>query len=73
MLFENVNALCKKHGTALYKLEKELGFGNGALYKWAEQTPSVDRVKAVADYFGVTVDALLADDASASDRDGGRG
>ena len=62
MLFENVNALCKKHGTALYKLEKELGFGNGSLYKWAEQTPSVDRVKAVADYFGVTVDELLSDE-----------
>lgn len=62
MLIDNVQSLCKKNGIALYKLEKELGFGNGSLYKWNEQSPSVERVKLVADYFGVTVDELLKED-----------
>ena len=43
------------------KLESELGFGNCTIVKWEHSSPSVDRLKKVADYFGVTVDRLLAE------------
>jgi len=62
LLLENVRTLCEKHGTNFHQLEKAVGFGNGTVSKWAVQTPSVERVKAVADYFGVTVDDLLKED-----------
>ena len=40
-------------------LEKTLGFGNGTIKKWGESSPSVDKLKKVADYFGVSVDYFL--------------
>lgn len=41
------------------KLEKELEFGNGAIYRWDKNTPSIDKVLKVAKYFEVSVDSLL--------------
>lgn len=73
MIYTNISNLCKKRGISIAKLEKEMGFGNATVRGWANSSPTVEKLKAVADYFGVTVDALLADDAKASDRDGGRG
>ena len=73
MIYTNIYNLCKKRGISIAKLEKEMGFGNATVRGWANSSPTVEKLKAVADYFGVTVDALLADDAGASDRDGGRG
>ena len=43
------------------KLEKAVGLGNGVIGKWQNSSPRVDSVKLVADFFGVTVDDLLAD------------
>ena len=47
------------NGTTLKQLEKELGFSNGSISKWGSSSPSVDKVKMVADYFSVTTDFLL--------------
>jgi len=62
LLYENINRLCKEHGVTRAKLERDTGLYNGAIDKWQKVTPSVERVKAVADYFGVTVDDLLKED-----------
>ena len=59
MLLQNVRKLCQARGITLYRLEHDLGFGNGTVRKWEWITPRVDRVKQVADYFGVTVDFLM--------------
>lgn len=59
MIYENVKALCDKNGTTVYALTKALGFGYGTISRWRTSSPSADKLKAVADYFGVTVDALL--------------
>lgn len=61
MLVENIRCLCRERGVSIQQLERELGFGNGTIRRWGENAPSVDKVKAVADYFGVTVDELLTD------------
>lgn len=41
------------------ELERTLGFGNGSISKWNRQSPSVDKLNKVADYFDVSVDYLL--------------
>lgn len=64
MIYTNIYNLCKKRGISIAKLEKEMGFGNATVRGWANSSPTVEKLKAVADYFGVTVDALLADDDS---------
>ena len=47
---------------SLSRLEKELGFGNSTIAKWAQCSPSVDKLQKVAAYFGCTVDELLKED-----------
>lgn len=61
-MLEKIKELCQQRGITLTQLEQECGLSNKALYRWDEQTPSVDRVKRVADRLGVTVDYLLSDE-----------
>lgn len=61
MLVENIQRLCKENNTTFWALEKELKIGNGVIAKWAKSSPRVETVQKVAEYFGVTVDELLAD------------
>ena len=60
-MFEKIKELCKEKGISVLTLEKEVGIAHG-IHRWDISRPSVDKVKAVADYFGVTVDYLLSDD-----------
>lgn len=59
MIVANIKRLCEKAGTSLAALERALHLGNGTIRNWDTKSPSVSRAKAVADYFGVTVDELL--------------
>ncbi len=60
MVFDNILELCKKRGITIAKLERETGIGNGTISRWNSSSPSVKNLKAVADYFGVTMDSLLS-------------
>ena len=59
MLLEQIKIQCKKHNTSVVKLEDELGFGRGTIYKWENVSPTIQNLKKVADYFGCTIDDLL--------------
>ena len=41
-ILENIKCLCKQYKTSVPKVEKELGFGNGAVYNWDKNSPSID-------------------------------
>lgn len=61
MIYENVKCLCEKHKTKIATVEKACGIANGTIGKWEgkEATPRISTVKAIADYFNVSVDSLL--------------
>lgn len=59
-MYERIAMLCKERGVTVKDLERNLGFGNGTIQFWKKGSPRVDKLKAVADYFGVTVDALIS-------------
>lgn len=59
MLLENIKKLCTSRNISLSALEKTLGFGNSTIAKWANCSPTVEKLSLVADYFGVSVDSLL--------------
>ena len=59
MIYTNILAICEARGIPICKLEKESGIGNGVVRRWDNGSADVWRVKAVADYLGVTVDELL--------------
>lgn len=58
-LRERVKELANNKGLSLPNLESELGFGSGTIVKWDKSTPNVDKLKKVADYFGVSIDYLV--------------
>ncbi|MEN6594712.1 MAG: helix-turn-helix transcriptional regulator [Clostridiaceae bacterium] len=62
MVFENIARLCEASGITISGLELKLGFGNGTIHSWKTSSPSVAKLKLVADYLGVTVDELLKED-----------
>lgn len=62
MLLKNIRKLCQERQTTVAQLEREIGLSNGTISKWASSSPSVNNLKAVADYFGVLLDELLAED-----------
>lgn len=66
MIYSKIAALCKSEGISVAKLEKELDIGNGTIGRWGKSSPTVDKLKKVADFFGVTVDELISDTAIAS-------
>lgn len=59
MIFDTVLNLCNKEGITIARLEKECGFGNATVRGWKESSPSVEKLKAVADYFHVSIEYLI--------------
>lgn len=69
-LLTRVNEVCRAHGTTVAKVERAVGF-NKTIYNWNKYSPSIDKVAAVADYFGISVDELIGREVpalSAADR-----
>ena len=60
-IVDRIDSLVKTHDVHSIKaLEKELGFGNGTIGKWRKQSPSCDKVKAVADFLQTSIDYLVS-------------
>jgi len=59
LIYEKVKDLCIKKNISIYKLEKELGFSAHIIVKWKKSTPSADKLKLLADYFGVAIEYFL--------------
>ena len=58
-IYERIESLRKSKGLSQGKLEKQLGFSNGSISKWKNSTPKVERLKKLADFFGVSVEYLM--------------
>lgn len=59
MIYDTIKALCKKRGLSVTSVEKEAGLSNGAISKWNDSSPTVDKLNAVAKVLNVKVDCLL--------------
>ncbi len=55
---EIIKSLCEKKGITLARLERDLNFGNGTIAK-AGSNMRCDRLKQIADYFGVSMEYLM--------------
>ncbi|MES5957503.1 helix-turn-helix transcriptional regulator [Bacillus fungorum] len=54
-----IKRLCKEQKITIAELERRIELSNGQIRKWSNQTPGIDKVQKVADYFNVSVDYLL--------------
>ena len=58
-MVERIKKLCKERKINFSRLERTLDFANGSLAKSREDTIGAIRVKAIADYFGVSMEYIL--------------
>ena len=61
MLYDKIQDLCRKNGTCIRRVEMDCKIGNGTIRYWNTSSPRVDKLKAVADYFGLTINDLVYD------------
>ena len=61
-MYEVFEQLLQKHGVTSYKVAKEAGVTQTALSNWksGRSTPTTKTLQKIADYFGVTIDYLMA-------------
>lgn len=70
-LLFTIKMLCKCHGITVAELERKAGLSHSTIARWDRNAPSIDKVVAVADYFGISIDELMgrsAPEISAADR-----
>ena len=60
-LYEQIKAVAKEHGYSINRLEKELGFARSSMAKFKTSVPSIEKIKAIADYLEVPVGALTGE------------
>lgn len=58
-MFDRVKEISKKRGLSLAQLNEKAGFKPNVIYSWKTKSPSIDKVEAVANVLGVSVDYLL--------------
>ena len=66
MFYDIFLNLCQDRGISSYKALKEMGVGMSTATRWKQGTaqPSYKTLQKIADYFGVSVDELLSDNAA---------
>jgi transcriptional regulator with XRE-family HTH domain len=59
MFYERLQLLAKKNKKSLNQIEKELELPKNTLYNYKKNSPTTDRLNALAKYFNVSTDYLL--------------
>lgn len=59
--YETFETLLEKTGKTSYQVSKDTGVGENVLSYWknGRSVPKVDKLKVLADYFGVDIDYFL--------------
>ena len=57
-LYERIKEVANTKGYSINRLEKELGFARSSINKFNTNTPSVDKIRQIAELLDVSVDAL---------------
>ena len=61
-IVERIKETISQKGLSMRELEKELGFGRAAIYKWDKNSPSVDKIIAVSNFLHVPLSWLATGD-----------
>lgn len=56
---DRISNLIKCRGLTNHAVEKELGFGNGAIRRFATSSPSVDKIVLLSNFLNVSVDYII--------------
>ncbi len=56
-----IKELCAQNHITVAELERNLGIGNGTIGRWENSYPRANNLKAVADYFNVSMENLMGE------------
>ena len=59
ILLDRIKELCKSRSITVTMLESKLSFPKNTIYQWKKRVPGTEKLKAVSDFFGVSIDYLL--------------
>jgi transcriptional regulator with XRE-family HTH domain len=54
-----IRDLCADNSTSIRQIEQILGFSKGAIYKWDNNPPSIEKVRMVSEYFHKSIDFMV--------------
>jgi Helix-turn-helix. len=57
-----------KKKISVSSIEKMTGLSNGSISKWNESSPTVDKLKVVADYLEVSLEELMENKSSGKEK-----
>lgn len=57
--YQIVRNLANSKSMTIAELERKLNFSNGQIRRWQKANPNAEHLRAIADYFDVSVDYLL--------------
>ena len=62
-LYKKYEKLCIEHKKSSYQVAKETGIAQSTLSDWkaGRSNPKIDKLKILADYFGVSIEYFLED------------
>lgn len=58
-IYTNIKYLADRKGITIKQLEKECNLSNGTIRRWDNQSPSVDRIYMIAQYFNVSIEDII--------------
>lgn len=58
-LIARIEEAAQRKGVSFFRIERDLGLGNGTIKRWAGQSPRLDKLVAVADYLDASLDVLV--------------
>lgn len=59
MIYDKIKEICKEKGISVASVEKKAGLSNGAISKWKNSSPTIDKLQAVAKVLEVKVNKLI--------------
>ena len=59
LIYDKIKEICKSKNISITQLEKAAGLSNGAISKWNDSSPTVDKLQSVAKILRIKVDRLL--------------
>jgi transcriptional regulator with XRE-family HTH domain len=58
-IWKRLSEIAKKQGKPLQQAYRVAGLGKGTISGWKESFPRVDKIAAIADFYGVSLDFLV--------------
>lgn len=62
-MYKKYESLCESMGVSSYQVAKETGIAQSTLSDWksGRSNPKLDKLKKLADYFGVSIEYFIKD------------